>query len=556
MTMIGIPLLLTLLLQAPPPPPPPPANPLAPRDAAPQPRGTAVVRGHVFTPEGRPLRRAQIRLAAPEIRALLTTSTGIEGEFEVREVPAGRFTLQISRGGFLPLAYGAALPGDPGQPIEIRDGAVVEKLKITLQRAGVISGQLTDDTGEPMSGVDVWAMQEQFFRGRKRMVPVSSAAPHIASDDTGQYRLTGLAPGEYFVMATTRATWMSDAKTPQMLSYAPTYFPGTAMPSEGRRVKVTAGQEVSAIDFSLAPIRAARVSGTAIATDGLPMSGMVALMHEFTGPSGGRISMPGNARIAADGSWQITDLSPGEYTVRATDSRTGETASRRVSVSGVDIDGIQLSADPAAIVSGRVVSDTGAALPSGRLTVSGVTPLPFDGVLPRTTPGQDDGVVGPDGTFTRRLMAGDVILRLTGLPPGWWLRNVIIEERDHEGLPVRIPDGGQIAGVTFVITDRLADVQGTVLGSDGKPAVANVVLFPADPARWVEAAGNQKTARPAPDGKYRFAAVKPGDYFVMAVQTMERWQINDPDFLREHQERATKITVADAAVTADLRVIR
>jgi hypothetical protein len=555
--MIEIPLLLSLLLQAPPPPPPPPANPLAaPRDAAQQPKGTAVVRGHVFTPEGRPLRRAQIRLAAPEIRALLTTSTGIEGEFEIREVPAGRFTLQISRGGFLPLAYGAALSGDPGQPIEVRDGAVVEKLKVTLQRAGVISGQLTDDTGEPMSGVDVWAMQEQFFRGRKRMVPVSSSAPHIATDDTGQYRLTGLAPGEYLVMATTRATWMSDDKVPQMLSYAPTYFPGTAMPSEGRRVKVAAGQEVSAIDFPLAPIRAARLSGTAIATDGLPMAGVVGLMHEFTGPNGGRISMSGNSRIAADGSWQITDLSPGEYTVRVTDSRTGETASRRVSVSGVDIDGIQLSADPAAIVSGRVVTDRGAALPAGRLTVSGVTPLPFDGVLPRTTPGQDDGVVAQDGTFTRRLIGGDVILRLTGLPPGWWLRNVIIEERDHEGIPIRLPDGGQVPNVTLVVTDRLPEVNGTVVGSDGKPAAANVVLFPADPARWVEAAGNQKTTRPGPDGKYRIDAVKPGDYFVIAVQAMERWQINDPDFLREHQERATKITVADTVVNADLRVVR
>lgn len=555
--MIEIPVLLTLILQAPPPPPPPPSNPLAaPRDAAPDRRGTAAIRGHVFTPEGRPLRRAQIRLASPDLRTPLITSTGIEGEFEIREVPAARFTLHASRGGFLPLAYGATVPGEPGQPIDVRDGAVIDKLKITLQRAGVISGQLTDDTGEPMSGVDIWAMQEQFFRGRKRLVPVSSAAPHIATDDTGQYRLTGLAPGEYFVMATTRATWMSDDKTPQMLSYAPTYFPGTALPSEGRRVKVVAGQEAGAVDFALASIRAARVSGTAIATDGLPMAGLVALMHEFTGPSGGRISMSGNARIAADGSWQITDLSPGEYALRATDSRTGETASRRVTVNGIDIDGIQLSADPAALISGRVVTESGAPLPSGRFTVSAVTPLPFDGVAPRTTPGQDDGVVGGDGSYTRRLMSGDVIVRLTGLPRGWWLRHVVVDERDHEGVPIRIADGAQLTNVTLVITDRLPEVIGSVAGDDGKPAVANVVLFPADAARWIEAAGNQKITRPGPDGTYRFEAIKPGEYFVMAVQSMERWQINDPDFLRGHQQRAAKITVADGGATADLRIIR
>ena len=93
-------------------------------------------------------------------------------------------------------------------------------------------------------------------------------------------------------MATTRATWMSDDKLPQMLAYAPTYFPGTAMPSEGRRVKVTAGQEVSAIDFALAPIRAARISGTAIATDGLPMAGMVGLMIGLAGMVASGIPSP------------------------------------------------------------------------------------------------------------------------------------------------------------------------------------------------------------------------------------------------------------------------
>lgn len=555
--MIEIALLLTVALQAPPPPPPPPRNPLsAPRDVTPDRKGTAVVRGHVFSQDGRPLRRAQIRLTSPDLRTPLTTSTGLDGEFEVRDVPAIRAILHVSRSGYIPLQYGQAAPGEPGEVLEIKDRVVLDKLRITLLRAGAISGQVTDETGEPAAGVDIWAMQEQFFRGSKRMVPVSNAAPHLTTDESGQYRLTGLVPGEYLVMAVTRETWMSDDKEPRMVSFAPTYYPGTANPSEGRRVKVAGGQEIGAVDIALTSIRTARISGTAMAADGAPMSGSVMLMHEFMGPMGGRMSMSGNARIGPDGGWQIADLPPGEYTIRASDTRLGETATRRVTVAGSDIDGLHLSADPGALISGRVVTESGAPLPSGRFTVSTVTPLPFEAVLPRTTPGKDDGVVDGTGSFVRRTVAGEVIARLAGLPRGWFLRSVIIGDRDYEGVPISVPPGGELREITLVISDRLPVVSGSVSDAEGRPAAANVVLFSVDPARWLEAAGNQKMLRTGADGRYRFEGVRPGEYYVIALGSMQRWQMNDPDFLRPQQERATRITVADTDLAADLRLVR
>ena len=77
-----------------------------------------------------------------------------------------------------------------------------------------------------------------------------------------------------------------------------------------------------------------------------------------------------------------------------------------------------------------------------------------------------------------------------------------------------------------------------------------------DPARWIEAAANQRTARPDRTGTYTFETVRPGEYFVVAVKAMEPWQMNDPEFLSAQRERATKVTMDDEPVTLDLKVVR
>jgi hypothetical protein len=90
-----------------PPPPRPPAPPMpAPRDPSTVKKGTSVIKGHVLTSDGRPLRRAQIRAIAGDSRDAVNATTGLEGEYELRELPAGRYTIQVTRSGYLPAQYG------------------------------------------------------------------------------------------------------------------------------------------------------------------------------------------------------------------------------------------------------------------------------------------------------------------------------------------------------------------------------------------------------------------------------------------------------------------
>ena len=63
--------------------------------------GTGRILGRVVsTDTGGPLRRAQVRLTAPEI-GVKVALTDAEGRFEFRELPAGRFTLNASKSGYV-----------------------------------------------------------------------------------------------------------------------------------------------------------------------------------------------------------------------------------------------------------------------------------------------------------------------------------------------------------------------------------------------------------------------------------------------------------------------
>src|SRR5688572_15248876 len=241
------------------------AQPAAP------PKPSAVLRGRVTAADtGRPLRRAQVVAAITGVQTRHTTSTNVRGEFELRDLPAGRYTLTVTRSGYLPWEYGRRHPGEPGTPIDLGDGETRDKLDFSLPRASTISGRIIDETGEAVAGVSVFVMRPEFFRGRRRLTPISSA---YRTDDTGQYRIVGLQPGDYFVMATLRETWTTGGEKKQVLGYAPTFFPGTPTAADAIRVRVAAGKDAPNTDIALIPMTAATISGVAVRADGSPIPG-------------------------------------------------------------------------------------------------------------------------------------------------------------------------------------------------------------------------------------------------------------------------------------------
>src|SRR5687768_11509480 len=180
-----------------------PARPLRPGETPP--KGSGVLKGQVIASgTGTPVRRAQVRAMSMEGRGGGVTSTDNEGRYEIKDLPAGRYNITASKGGFSPGSFGQRRPGEPGTPIDLSDGQTAEKVNFVLARGGVIAGRIVDDGGEPVSGTMVAAMRYQFVQGTRRLVPANGEGSTDRTDDQGSFRLFGLPPGDYYVSASNR----------------------------------------------------------------------------------------------------------------------------------------------------------------------------------------------------------------------------------------------------------------------------------------------------------------------------------------------------------------
>ena len=103
-----------------------PARPLRPGETPP--KGTAVIKGQVLASTGSPVRRAQVRAMSMEARGGGVTSTDAEGRFEIRDLPAGRYTITATKGGYVTGQYGQRRPGEPGTPIDKNNDALTAQV--------------------------------------------------------------------------------------------------------------------------------------------------------------------------------------------------------------------------------------------------------------------------------------------------------------------------------------------------------------------------------------------------------------------------------------------
>ena len=242
---------------------------------------------------------------------------------------------------------------------------------------GVITGQVSDEAGEPAVDVSV-----QAFR---RSDPGTASAAYqtfgsARTDDRGIYRLATLPPGDYIIAVR------------QMHSTVPTVMTDTMMQSLLGGMPAGAGSVLEMMS-----------------TSGLEaMSGTGVRVGDFTYTSTTAGPMPDPARPSL--AYQTT-FYPGATAAARARAITVQSGQER---SGVDL---QLSLAPALRVSGSVTGPTGPiASTSVRLVPAGADAIG----------GLDDGevataVTGPDGAFT-----------MMGVAPGQYIARV--ERQGRSGL--------------------------------------------------------------------------------------------------------------------------
>jgi hypothetical protein len=527
-----------------------------PRDNQ-QKTGTAVIRGRVFAADtGQPLRKAVVRASGAELREGRVATTDEQGRYELKELPAGRYFLNANKGSYINLAYGQTRPFDGGRPLEILDGQTVEKVDFSLPHGAIVTGRVVDEYGDLVADAQVIPIRSINQGGRRRTVPAGRSS---TTNDIGEFRLFGLPPGEYLVSATLRSGMMMGAESNDRSGYAPTYFPGTANAAEAQRLNVGVGQTLTDVNIALLPTRTARVTGTAVDSQGRPLAnGMVMVTQReaamgFTGSSAGP--------IRPDGGFTINGLAPGEYTLQANFpgplGDAPEFASLPITVAGEDITGVGLVGIKPSTLSGRIVFTDPAAAASLRASMlrPGVTPANPEDMGPMMG-GPGTPKVNEDFTFDIRARAGKSVIRMMSATPGWSLRAVRVNGVDvtDDGFDIRPNE--DVSGIEIEMTNRQSDVSGLVTNTRGEAVKDySVVVFSQDRERWKPGTRYLRSSRPDQGGRFKVTGLPPGQYYAVALTYIEPGAASDPEFLERVAQKAARFSLNDGEVkTMDLKI--
>ncbi|MEZ5285819.1 MAG: carboxypeptidase regulatory-like domain-containing protein [Vicinamibacterales bacterium] len=542
-----------------------PPGPTRDRPATPaQEEGTASMRGVVVAADtGVPLRRAIVRANSTTGAGNAMVQTDEQGRFEVTRLPAGRYIVSVSRSGYVSMQFGQRAPNQPGMPVTLEDGQSNDKVHFVLARGGAITGRIVDEFGEPVSSAQVTAQRFSYMSGVRRMTGAGGEGGFDRTDDLGQFRLYGLAPGDYYVTATLRSAQLmmpvTRAGTEPLEGYAPTYFPGTASLADATRVIVKAGEDTANVSFALLATTVARISGRVTTSSGEPSrDAMLMVMPADDGMEMSGMGATGTP-IRGDGEFVTQPLAPGTYTLmvqRRFDpgASAGEVGKIDVAVNGTDVSGVLLVTGRGGIIRGRVVTEDGTVpdFAPGSMRVM-ATP---DG--PRRMFSTPPATVNADWTFELAGLLDPVRLNafVEGGGRGWWARRALLDGTDVMDVSIEAQPGRPVDGVEIVLSRKRTTLTGSVRDARGQPVTdVTVVAFAADPARWTFAGRYVRSTRPDANGTYSLSLVPTDDYRVIAVRGLESGQASDPEFLARAVEDATAVDIREGETrTLDLQI--
>lgn len=547
------------------------------RDAANTNTGRSSIAGTILIDADppRPLRRATILLNAPGSDGR-TTVTDDSGRFVFSGLPEGRYNVIVSKRGWMRMNYGATGSGRPGTPIQLAAGQHAT-ITMKIPRPAVITGTVLDENGQPPPGVSMVVMQYRYDSGERRLVRVGGYAS--GPDERGQYRIFGLAPGEYYLVASgTRDIFgpgsdlhlTSDVDVQQAtnaieggpavpmtnvpqrsVGSAPMYYPGTPSIAQATPITVRAGEERTGIDFVTPYATTARIDGTVTGLDGSPVAAGTQVSLVATDPNIASLGFEAMRRSVTDasGAFRFAGISPGNYVLLARAVKPLAWASEDLDVHGDDIRGVTLAMQESLTIGGDVKFDGTAQPPAFTAVRVMLQPLGSPGAV--TISAATFANADASGHFSiagvtpgrYRLSASVAGMR----PPAVWLVKTSTLA-GQESLDAVVDVRSSLTDGLITLTDQVAELNGQASPD------SYVILFSSNPAHWIPSGRRILWSRVAPDGNFTIRNIPPGDYHIVPVSDAEPGQWMDPAYLQGLVPSAKTITVAEGEKkTVDIR---
>jgi hypothetical protein len=404
-------------------------------------------------------------------------------------------------------AYNAEGNSPATRFLDLADGEQRNDITLKMIRPAVISGTVFDSDGDPVPGAQVVALAEGYPRG-KRELQVRSGA---MSDERGDYRISGLALGRYYLAAIPRGTAMTTGDidaSPAGQVPVRQYYGGGMDPRRATPVLLRSGEQLRGIDFRLASAAPGVVRGH---VTGLPEyeSKAPPMLTVMLGNLTDHNTL-GESAPPPDYRFQFSNVPPGRYEVAA-NIEVGKRiywAARTIDVPG-DNEDVTLALAPVIDLHGRV-------------TLEGAPAEPIKQFHIELVPGEDrsfwagipSATTGPDGKFTiENVRPGIWDIGVAPIPRGGYLKSMSLGKQDvlTEEMEIRSDTD---APLNIVVSTRGAVVNGEVGAGRDRP----VTILLAPVGRYARVMSFFKTAATDAEGKFELTGITPGDYRIFAFE--------------------------------------
>jgi hypothetical protein len=528
----------------------------------------SLVRGRViYEDTRRPLRRVQVSAYDPASKGLgryLMAWTNARGEFQFKDVPAGRYFVAVEAPGII---RPAPFDGEESQAdltAVTVDGTAQAEVMVRVKRGGAISGKVTYADGDPVVNASMRVLRKK----DGKWIPVyvgGRSGDRALTDERGVYRVSGLSPGEYLLGAAEEKMGIElsaqdDPDGGKMVNRAllsNTYYDGAVSLTGATALRVEAGDEKTDINITLAERSAYSVSGIVMLRgDQRPIArARISLKRkdeELNSNSSLEdlvVNSDEEGRFVFDevpeGIYMMTVTPPREYrsyeTRRALEPKTGLVQKFAAKHQELNVAGD--------ITSLLVEVSSGGRL-SGVLSVEGGKPLPrtvfiFLEPASRARLEQLSAQIQADGKFTfEGIPAGSYYLRTAVQPDNeYYTKSVMHGRSDITREPVAVKEGEDISDVRMVISADVARLSGRLLAADGKSPERGVgILFvPADPAEQKTMSRRIYGVTNA-DGGFRVSGA-PGDYVAIVLRRGENAYMLRDDQFASRVAKAQRVTL-------------
>jgi hypothetical protein len=425
-------------------------------------------------------------------------------------------------------AYTSPRP-EPGATVN-QTYRVGDSVTVTLIKGGVITGTVTNASGEPLVGIVVRVQMIVRARNGRRLS--SGFSYERLTDDRGVYRVYGLPAGSYLVMAGGVGMSYSSANIDPYDTDVPTFAPSSTR-DDAAEISVRAGEETAGVDI--------RYRGEA----GRFVSGVVT-----NAPEGFNVSLAavGDGGVAANNSFPemngrsftFIGVAEGDYDLYAQSySQTrdyGFSEVRRIRVRDADVTGIELTPRPLASVVGRLVLEETktpecaekSRPPFNEMTVSawhndteGAKEIPQT-VWSLGVPVKTDA----EGNFVvRNLAPGEYYFATRLAEKNWYVRSIQFagakKPVDATSAWTNLKFGDRLSGLAITLTYGGASFRGQLVLDEGEQVPTRTFIYLAPVER--ERADNVLSYFGTPvtsEGKIVMNNIAPGRYWIFA-QTVE-----------------------------------